>query len=33
MGLLWMLQGQRVVALTSAKARLSGGLTYYRRPP
>ena len=31
MGLLWMLQGECVVALTATGARLSGGLTIYRR--
>jgi hypothetical protein len=31
MGLLWMLKGEHVVALTAIGARLSGGLTYYRR--
>jgi hypothetical protein len=30
-GLLWMLHGERVVALTSGEARFSGGLAYYRR--
>ena len=33
MGLLWMLKGEHVVALTSTEARLSGGLAYYRRRP
>jgi len=31
MGLLWMLKGQRVVALTGRGAKLSGGLTFYRK--
>jgi hypothetical protein len=31
MGLLWMLKGERVVALTAAAARLSAGLSFYRR--
>jgi hypothetical protein len=31
MGLIWMLQDERVVALTAIGARLSGGLTFYRR--
>jgi hypothetical protein len=31
MGLLWMLNGERVVALTATEARLSGGLMYYRK--
>jgi hypothetical protein len=31
MGLLWMLKGERVVALTVTGARLSGGLTFYRK--
>jgi hypothetical protein len=30
MGLIWMLKGERVVALTATGARLSGGLTFYR---
>jgi hypothetical protein len=30
MGLLWMLKGYRVVALTSSEARLNRGLAYYR---
>ena len=29
MGLLWLLKGERVVALTATEARLSGGLTVY----
>jgi hypothetical protein len=32
MGLLWMLRGEHVTVLTDKLARLSGGLTYYRRP-
>jgi hypothetical protein len=32
MGLLWMLKRERVIALTSTEARLSGGLAYRRRP-
>jgi hypothetical protein len=31
MGLIWMLRGERVVALTVTGARLSGGLRFYRR--
>jgi len=31
MGLLWILKGQRVVALTASKAKLSGALTLYRK--
>jgi hypothetical protein len=31
MGLIWMLKGERVVALTATAARLSGGLTFYRK--
>jgi hypothetical protein len=31
MGLLWLLKGERVVALTATEARLSGGLMFYRR--
>jgi hypothetical protein len=31
MGLIWTLKGERVVALTATGARLSGGLTIYRR--
>jgi hypothetical protein len=31
MGLLWMLQGERVIALTATMAKLSGGLTFYRK--
>jgi hypothetical protein len=31
MGLLWMLQGERVVDLTATEAMLSGGLTFYQR--
>jgi hypothetical protein len=30
MGLIWLLKGERVVALTTTGARLSGGLTFYR---
>jgi hypothetical protein len=33
MGLLWMLRGELVVALTSIEARLSGGLAHYRHRP
>jgi hypothetical protein len=29
MGLIWMLKGERVVALTAIGARLSGGLRFY----
>lgn len=32
-GLCWTLKGDRVIALTSTEARLSGGLAYYRRRP
>jgi hypothetical protein len=28
---LWLLKGERVVALTATGARLSGGLMFYRR--
>ena len=31
MGLIWMLKGEYVVALTATGARLSGGLTFYRK--
>jgi hypothetical protein len=31
MGLLWMLKGQRVLALTARGARLSDGLRFYRK--
>jgi hypothetical protein len=31
MGLIWMLKGERLVALTATGARLSGGLTFYRK--
>ena len=31
MGLLWLLKGERVVALTATEAKLSGGLTVYRK--
>jgi hypothetical protein len=31
MGLIWMLKGERVVGLTATTARLSGGLTVYRK--
>jgi hypothetical protein len=31
MGLIWLLKGERVVALTTIGARLSGGLTFYRK--
>jgi hypothetical protein len=31
MGLIWMLKGEYVVALTTTEARLSGGLTFYRK--
>jgi hypothetical protein len=31
MGLVWMLKGERVVTLTATEARLSGGLTFYRK--
>jgi hypothetical protein len=30
-GLLWMLKGEEVTALSSTEARLSGGLAYYRK--
>jgi hypothetical protein len=29
-GLIWMLKGERFVALTATGARLSGGLAFYR---
>jgi hypothetical protein len=32
MGLLWMLKGEHVVALTATEARLSGGLRFSRAP-
>jgi hypothetical protein len=32
MGMLWMLRGHRVTALTDKLARISDGLTFYRRP-
>jgi hypothetical protein len=32
MGLLWMLRGEQVIALTDNSARVSDGLTFYRRP-
>lgn len=31
MGLIWLLEGERVVALIATGARLSGGLTFYRK--
>ena len=31
MGLIWMLKGERVAAITATAARLSGGLTFYRK--
>ena len=31
MGLIWMLHGERVVEITATEARLSGGLTFYRK--
>jgi len=31
MGLIWMLKGERVVALTATEAKFSGGLTFYRK--
>jgi hypothetical protein len=31
MGLIWVLKGERVVALTTTGARLSSGLTFYRK--
>jgi hypothetical protein len=31
MGLIWMLHGETVVEITATKAKLSGGLTYYRK--
>jgi hypothetical protein len=31
MGLIWMLKGEYVVALAATEARLSGGLTFYRK--
>jgi hypothetical protein len=32
MGLLWMLRGEKVIELTDKLARVSDGLTFYRRP-
>jgi hypothetical protein len=31
MGLIWLLKDERVVALTATGAKLSGGLTFYRK--
>jgi hypothetical protein len=31
MGLIWILKGEHVVALIATEARLSGGLTFYRK--
>jgi hypothetical protein len=31
MGLIWMLRGETVISMTAATARLSGGLTFYRK--
>ena len=31
MGLIWMLHGETVVEITATEARLSGGLTFYRK--
>jgi hypothetical protein len=31
MGMVWMLKGEIVIALIATEARLSGGLTYYRK--
>lgn len=31
MGLIWMLRGERVVAITTTQARFSGGLTFYQK--
>jgi hypothetical protein len=31
MELVWMLKGERIVALTATEAKLSGGLTFYRK--
>jgi hypothetical protein len=31
MGLIWMLKGERIVAITNLAERLSGGLSFYRR--
>jgi len=31
MGLIWMLKGERVVALAATEVKLSGGLTFYRK--
>ena len=33
MGMVWMLKGETVIELTAKAARLSGGLTFYRRLP
>jgi hypothetical protein len=33
MGMLWLLKGEHVVALTATEARLSGALTYRRALP
>jgi hypothetical protein len=33
MGVLWMLKGEAVLDLTAKSAKLSGGLTFYRRRP
>ena len=32
MGMVWMLKGEAVIELTAKSAKLSGGLTYRRRP-
>ena len=31
MGLIWMLHGETVIEMTATAARLSGGLTFYRK--
>jgi len=31
MGLIWLLRGERVMAITETAARLSNGLTFYRK--
>jgi hypothetical protein len=31
MGLIWLLKGERVIALTAREARLSRGLVFYRK--
>jgi hypothetical protein len=31
MGLIWMVKGEDVVALTATRARAAGGLTWYQK--